>query len=75
MDGHIVLFEVNGHTAEGFGFGALDAKEFLENLPAPQYRFFEVRSDGALPRIDTLKRWSNVLAIPECNVARFPELQ
>lgn len=74
-DAPIVLFEVNGHTAEGFGFAALDAKEFLENLPAPRYRFFEIRSDGTLPRSDTLKLWSNVLAIPESKVARFPELQ
>jgi len=74
-DAPIVLFEVNGHTAEGFGFAALDAKEFLEKLPAPRYRFFEIRSDGTLPRIYTLKRWSNVLAIPESKVARFPELQ
>ncbi len=74
-DAPIVLFEVNGHTAEGFGFAALDAKEFLETLPAPRYRFFELRSDGTLPRIDTLKRWANVLAIPESKVARFPELQ
>jgi FkbM family methyltransferase len=73
-DAPIVLFEVNRHTAEGFGFGVMDAKEFLENLPAPRYRFFEVRGDGTLPRIDTLKRWSNVLAIPESKVAQFPEL-
>jgi hypothetical protein len=74
-DAPIVLFEVSRHTAAGFGFAALDAKEFLAKLPAPRYRFFEIRSDGTLPRIDTLKRWSNVLAIPESKVGRFPELQ
>jgi len=74
-DAPIVLFEVSRHTAAGFGLAALDAKEFLAKLPAPRYRFFEIRSDGTLPRIDTLKRWANVLAIPESKVGRFPELQ
>jgi FkbM family methyltransferase len=74
-DAPIILFEVNGHTAAGFGFAPLDAKEFLESLPAPRYRFFALRSDGTLPRIDTLNRWANVLGVPESKVARFPELR
>ena len=73
-DAPILLFEVNAHTSHGFGFATPDAKEFLERLPAPRYRFFEVREDGSLPRIVTLTPWCNVLAIPEARLSRFPEL-
>jgi hypothetical protein len=74
-DGPIVLFEVNVHTVQGFGFAISDAKEFLETLRSPRYRFFEVRSDGTLPRLGALTQSPNVLAIPESKLSRFPELQ
>ena len=73
-DAPIMLFEVNAHTAGGFGFGTSDAKDYLAALPAPHYRFFEVKDDGALPAITTLTPWCNVLAIPEAKLPRFPEL-
>ncbi len=61
----VVLFEVNAHTAKGFGLAADAAKLFLEGLPSPRYHFFEIREDGALLPIVTLNPWCNVLAIPE----------
>ena len=74
-DAPIVLFEVNAHTAEGFGLAASAAKEFLERLPSPRYRFFEVREDGALPPIVALNPWCNVLAVPESRLSRVVGLQ
>jgi FkbM family methyltransferase len=74
-DAPIVLFEVNAHTAKGFGFATGAAKEFLEGLPAPRYRFFEVQREGPLRRVDVLDPWLNVLAIPEAKLPRFPELR
>ena len=71
----IVLFEVNAYTAEGFGLAASDAKEFLERLPSPKYHFFEIRDDGALPRIVALNPWCNVLAVPESKLSRFARIQ
>ena len=73
-DAPIVLFEVNAHTSEGFGFSASAAKEFLESLPAARYHFFEPRDDGSLPRIVALTPWCNVLAIPQAKLSRFPGL-
>ena len=73
-DAPIMLFEVNAHTAEGFGFATSDAKDYLAGLPAAHYRFFEVKDDGALPAITTLTPWCNVLAIPEAKLTRFPDL-
>jgi FkbM family methyltransferase len=73
-DAPIMLFEVNAHTAAGFGFGTFDAKDFLAALPAAHYRFFEVKDNGALPAITTLTPWCNVLAIPEAKLPRFAEL-
>jgi FkbM family methyltransferase len=73
-DAPVVLFEVNGHTAAGFGFGAMDAKDFLEGLRSPRYQFFKVREDGSLSRLGTSNPWSNVLAVPIAQVARLSGL-
>lgn len=73
-DAPIMLFEVNAHTAAGFGFGTSEAKDYLAALPAARYRFFEVKDDGALPAITALTPWCNVLAVPEAKLPRFPEL-
>ena len=74
-DAPVVLFEVNAYTAEGFGVAASTAKEFLERLPSPRYRFFEIREDGTLPRIVALNPWCNVLAVPESKLSCFAGLQ
>ena len=73
-DAPIMLFEVNAHTAAGFGFGTSGAKKFLAALPVAHYHFFEVKDDGALPAITTLTPWCNVRAIPEAKLPRFAEL-
>jgi FkbM family methyltransferase len=74
VDAPIILFEVNAYTAQGFGFAVTDAKEFLESLPSARYRFFEIRDDGALPRVVTLAPFCNLLAIPEAKLSRFRDL-
>jgi FkbM family methyltransferase len=74
VDAPIILFEVNAHTVQGFGFAVTDAKEFLENLPAARYCFFEIRGDGSLPRIVTLAPFCNVLAIPDAKLSRLADL-
>lgn len=51
-DAPIVLFEVNRHTAEGFGVPTPAAKDFLAGLPLPRCRFFAVRGTGGLARLD-----------------------
>jgi hypothetical protein len=74
-DAPIVLFEVNRHTAEGFGVPTPAAKDFLAGLPHPRYRFFALRSTGELPPIETALPGGNVLAVPEAKMAAFSELQ
>jgi len=73
-DAPTMLFEVNAHTAAGFGFGTSGAKKFLAALPVAHYHLFEVKDDGALPAITTLTPWCNLRAIPEAKLPRFAEL-
>jgi FkbM family methyltransferase len=74
-DAPIVLFEVNRHTAEGFGVPTPAAKDFLAGLPHPRYRFFALRSTGELLPIETALPGGNLLAVPEAKMAAFPELE
>jgi FkbM family methyltransferase len=74
-DAPIVLFEVNRHTAEGFGVPTAAAKDFLAGLPEARYRFFAVRAAGSLTRLDPAFRGGNVLAIPEAKLRAFPEFE
>jgi FkbM family methyltransferase len=71
----IVLFEVNRHTAEGFGVPTPAAKDFLASLSQTRYQFFLVHGTGELARLDAPLQGGNVLAIPEGKMAAFPELQ
>ena len=50
-----------------------DLPELRAGVAAPAR--VALRNDGTLQRIDTLKRWANVLAVPESKLARFPELR
>ncbi len=43
-----MLFEVNAHTAAGFGFGTSGAKKFLAALAVAHYHLFEVIGAHAL---------------------------
>jgi FkbM family methyltransferase len=74
-DAPIVLFEVNRHTAEGFGVPTPAATDFLAGLPLARYRFFVVRGTGELARLDAALQGGNVLAIPEAKMGTFPDLQ
>jgi FkbM family methyltransferase len=74
-DAPIVLFEVNRHTAEGFGVPTQAAKDFLAGLPEPRYRFFALRRTGELAPLDASFQVGNVLAIPELKMGAFPDLE
>jgi FkbM family methyltransferase len=73
-DAPIVLFEINGHTAAGFGLDPMEAKNFLEHFELPEYAFYQVRADGSLLRLGTSNPWSNVLAVPRSRLAELSEL-
>ena len=74
-DAPIVLFEVNRHTAEGFGVPIPAAKDVLAGLPLPRCRFFAVRGTGGLARLGAAIQGGNVLAIPEAKMRAFPDLE
>ncbi len=61
----LVLFEMNGHTARGFGLSARAATAFLASLPRPAFQFFSVAPGGHLSRLDDAEHWGNVLAVPQ----------
>ncbi len=73
-DAPIVLFEINGHTAAGFGLDPMEAKNFLEQLRSPGYTFYQMRADGSLLRLGTSNPWSNVLAVPRSKLAQLSAL-
>lgn len=71
----VILFEANVHTAKGFGVPVSAARDFLEALPAPRYRFFILAEDGKMHRITELDPvHSNPLAVPAAKLHLWPEL-
>ena len=72
-----ILFETGTGPAHGFGFQAADAADYLANLPRPGYRFLEIGAAGSLHPLrpaDFGDRVRNVLAVPQSQRARCPEL-
>ncbi len=70
----IILFEANVHNARGFSLQSSAAKDFLANLAQPRYQFFEIQS-GAIGRLEQMDPvHSNILAIPQAKISKWPEL-
>jgi FkbM family methyltransferase len=70
----IVLFEANAATAAGFGLGLSAVTDFLEALPVPQYRFFDVAENLPLPPLTKVTAaHSNVLAVPAMRLSRLSD--
>lgn len=72
-----ILFEAGAGPARGFGFQAADAVDYLASLPRPAYRVLEIGEAGSLQplrRADFDDRIRNVLAVPQNQRARCPEL-
>ncbi len=77
IDAPVVLFEAGPESAGGFGLTMTDAADFLRDLALPRYQFFELQPGGTLKSVrpaDLKKHNQNVLAVPESERARCPEL-
>jgi FkbM family methyltransferase len=71
----IVIFEVNQSAAAGFGFDRTDAMNFLATLSAAEFRFYQVRPDGALdPAPTLLPKFCNLVAAPHSRTERIAAL-
>ncbi len=69
----VVLFEINVWSANSFNLSVGDAKYFLAALESPLYKFFELK-ENELRRVETIDaQYSNVLAIPQSKINRWPE--
>lgn len=67
------MFEINVWGANSFNLSVGDAKDFLADLEAPLYKFFELK-ENELRRVETITaQYSNVLALPESKLHRWPE--
>ncbi|HYP52492.1 MAG TPA: FkbM family methyltransferase, partial [Pyrinomonadaceae bacterium] len=61
----VILFEVNAKAARAFGQERSEAFDFLANLEAPRYRFYEVGEGGSLRAVERVEAdFANVLAVP-----------
>jgi hypothetical protein len=75
VDAPIILFEANECASRAFNFEISAAKDFLANLEAPHYCFFEVQADGKLKQLQTVNSsFLNIVAIPASKVSCWPEL-
>ena len=74
VDGPIILFEANVYNSRAFGLTTSDAKDFITSLELPHYQFFEIQS-GTLTHIHHVNPvHSNILAIPQAKIYRWPKL-
>lgn len=72
-----ILYEAGAGPARGFGFQAADAADYLASLPQPGYRFLDIGEAGSLQPLGPAAfgdRMRNVLAVPQSQRARCPEL-
>ncbi|HEY8558964.1 MAG TPA: FkbM family methyltransferase [Pyrinomonadaceae bacterium] len=64
----ILLFEEN-ESAFGLGFQVNEAINFLKELKAPEYSFFELENNARLSRIETSRKpHANILAVPKTRI-------
>lgn len=64
IDAPIFMFEVNSVASKGMKNDSL-ISDFLDALPLPQYKYFEILENGDLKQINSTDlHWSNVIAIP-----------
>jgi FkbM family methyltransferase len=64
----VILFEVNTKAAEAFGWRKSEYFEFLESLEHPNYKFFDVSSNGIGELNLAMVEYTNVVAVPECRL-------
>ncbi|HEV2763894.1 MAG TPA: FkbM family methyltransferase [Pyrinomonadaceae bacterium] len=70
----IILFEVNAKAASAFGQEKTAALDFLSELDAPRYEFFEVREGGRLEPVERVgSDFANVLAVPRARRSRLAD--
>jgi FkbM family methyltransferase len=73
-DAPIILFEINKEASDGFGHAASAAKDFLASLESPRYQFVTIQKGGELGRLQNIEPFMNLLAVPQANIQRWPEL-
>lgn len=64
----VILFELNKPAAEAFGSTPADYLEFLEQLEAPDYSFFEVTPEGIKSLEAKEIDYANLLAVPRSKI-------
>lgn len=71
----IILFEVNAHTAKGFGLPTDAAFQYLRSLQQPNYSLFKTENAG-LRKISSVEDpHSNILAVPEAKLKDFKDVK